>query len=132
MLADIKSLGDRILILGCAGSGKTSLSLKLAKITGLPLIHLDRYYWKKGWSRTPDDLWIKTVSKLCHQEKWIMDGVYTKTVPERVKYATSVIYLDIQRSFRIYSSSKVSVQQYTTHRKILVVANCYSNTVIIK
>ena len=37
----------RILVIGCPGAGKSTLSLELAELSGLPLIHLDKEYWKK-------------------------------------------------------------------------------------
>ena len=35
----------RIIVIGCPGSGKSTLSRKLHKITGIPLFHLDMMYW---------------------------------------------------------------------------------------
>lgn len=34
---------------------------------------------------------------MCEQELWIMDGNYSKTIPLRVNYASSIIYLDTPR-----------------------------------
>lgn len=33
---------DRVLVLGCAGAGKSTFARQLTGITGLPVIHLDR------------------------------------------------------------------------------------------
>ena len=93
----MSKLGDKILIIGCAGSGKTTLSKKLHAITGIPIVHMDRYYWTKDWDHQPDDQWNETVKRLCQKPTWIMDGNYTKTMAYRFKYASSVIYLDIPR-----------------------------------
>ena len=38
----------KILIIGCAGAGKSSLSRQLHQHTALPLIHLDQLYWQPG------------------------------------------------------------------------------------
>ena len=35
----------RIMVIGCPGGGKTTFSIALHGITGIPLIHLDRMYW---------------------------------------------------------------------------------------
>ena len=39
-------MAQRILIVGCPGSGKTTFALRLAEKTGLPLFHLDSVYWR--------------------------------------------------------------------------------------
>lgn len=91
------NLGNRILIIGCPGSGKTTFAKQLSKLTGLPIIHLDNYYWTSNWVRKSDVEWYQIVNDFCNQEKWIMDGNYTKTMPIRIQYATSIVYLDFPR-----------------------------------
>ena len=88
---------DKILIIGCAGSGKTTLAKKIHLITGLPIIHMDKYYWTKHWTPKPDAQWNEIVQQLCKQPQWIMDGNYTKTMAYRFKQANLVIYLDMPR-----------------------------------
>lgn len=39
----------RILVVGCCGAGKTTLSRELGEILRIPVYHLDRYFWKPGW-----------------------------------------------------------------------------------
>ena len=36
----------RIIVVGCQGSGKTSLALRLGRNLGLPVVHLDVLYWR--------------------------------------------------------------------------------------
>jgi adenylate kinase family enzyme len=109
-------LGQRILIIGCAGSGKTTLAKKLSKKLQLPIIHLDKYFWGENWGRPTDEEWEKKVWMLCENPTWIMDGNYTDTLPLRLKYASSVIFLDVPRwkclsralirRFRFYHNKK--------------------------
>lgn len=35
----------KIIVIGCPGSGKSTFSKELHKITGIPLFHLDMMYW---------------------------------------------------------------------------------------
>ena len=67
---------ERILVIGCCGSGKSTFSKKLHKILKLPLIHLDKYYHKPNWEEPELVEWKKTVFFLSQKPLWIMDGNY--------------------------------------------------------
>lgn len=92
----------RILIIGPGGSGKSTLSRELGNILNLPVIHLDKYFWKPHWIQTPDDEWEQFVKEIVDQEQWIMDGNYSKTLEIRLKRADTIIFLDLPRILSIY------------------------------
>ena len=82
------------MVIGCCGSGKSTLSRKLVQILGLPLFHLDQYYWKPNWVETPKSEWPNIVQTLADKDKWIVDGNYGGTMDIRLKRADTIIYLD--------------------------------------
>ena len=92
----------RVLIVGSSGSGKSTLARRLGDITGLPVIHLDAYYWNAGWQATPQDEWKRRVVELLRRDAWIMDGNYGGTLPERVAAADTVILLELSRLRCLY------------------------------
>lgn len=85
----------RILILGSGGSGKTSLSRKLAAKTQIPLIHLDALYWKPGWKEPDKTEWQNRVMDLVAQDSWVIEGNYSGTLNLRLPPAEWIILLDI-------------------------------------
>lgn len=88
----------RVAVVGCPGTGKTVFSRKLAEITGLSLIHLDRYYHDKNYGYEHDrEAWIKRVEKLTSRSEWIIDGNYRSTFPLRFSRADTIIFLDYPR-----------------------------------
>jgi adenylate kinase family enzyme len=93
---------NRIAVIGPGGSGKSTLSIKLAKVTGLPLIHLDQLYWKPGWVATPDDEWMALIQERVQEPAWIMDGNYGGTMRVRLEAADTVIFLDFGRFLCIW------------------------------
>jgi tRNA A37 N6-isopentenylltransferase MiaA len=46
---------QRVVIIGRGASGKSALAVELAKITGLPVIELDKIFWQPGLVATPRD-----------------------------------------------------------------------------
>jgi adenylate kinase family enzyme len=87
----------RVLVIGAGGAGKTTVATRLARHTGLPLIHLDALYWRPGWEPTPADEWRATVETLVKADSWIMDGNYGGTLDLRLQACDTVVFLDRSR-----------------------------------
>lgn len=88
---------QRILILGPSGSGKSTVCERIGKILGIPIVHLDKYYWNPNWVDTPKDEWKIKVKRLIQPESWAMDGNYTSTLKMRADAADTLIFLDMTR-----------------------------------
>jgi adenylate kinase family enzyme len=84
----------RVLILGCSGSGKSTLARRLATRLGLPVVHLDREFWRPGWRATPPDEFDRRVADLVATPHWVMDGNYARTLEPRLTRADTVVHLD--------------------------------------
>ena len=49
----------KIMVIGCCGSGKSTLSKQLAKKLKLPLVHLDVLNWCGNWECVPQETLIR-------------------------------------------------------------------------
>lgn len=87
----------RILIVDPGGAGKSTLALRLGEILNLEVIHLDRFYWRTGWTQPAPDEWKTMVRWLVARESWIIDGNYGGTLDLRLAAADAVIFLDFPR-----------------------------------
>lgn len=92
---------DRILLVGSAGAGKSTLARQLGPALGLPVVHLDREFWRPGWVETPSEEWELRVDELVNQPRWLMDGNYSRTFEPRVVRAQAVVFLDFPRGLCI-------------------------------
>ena len=87
----------RVAILGRAASGKSTLAASLSNLTGLPVIELDRYFWRADLVPVEPDRWMSAQQKLiAENETWIMDGDLgpLDTLEPRLRAADTVIVLD--------------------------------------
>jgi adenylate kinase family enzyme len=88
------AIGRRVLVIGMAGSGKSTFSRELSAKTGLPVIHLDVHYWKPGWVKPSDHEWRDKQRSLLAGDGWIVDGNDHQTLDLRLERAESVVFLD--------------------------------------
>ena len=88
---------ERIMIIGCGGSGKSTLARQLGEKTKLPVVHLDKLFWRPGWVSLPKEEFDRLHREAISREKWIIDGNFDRTIPERLQHCDTVIYLDFSR-----------------------------------
>lgn len=88
----------RVLVIGCAGAGKTSFAIRLASHLDLPLFHLDAHYWNPGWVPSEPDEWERRHAALIAWDEWILDGNYTRTLALRLQRADAAVFLDFDRT----------------------------------
>jgi adenylate kinase family enzyme len=67
----------RIIVVGCPGSGKTRLALKLGRKLGLPVVHLDVLYWWPGWKASDKASFRVRVADAIAGEGWVVDGSFS-------------------------------------------------------
>lgn len=88
---------ERILIIGCSGSGKSRLSRALGEKLGLPVVHLDQLWWKPGWENVSVQEFDEQLDAVLETERWIIDGNFSRTMPLRLQHCDTIIYLDYSR-----------------------------------
>ena len=84
----------KIIVIGCPGSGKSTLSKQLHKITGIPLHHLDMMYWNADKTTVEKAVFHKRLSDTLEMGSWIIDGNYMSTMELRLAACDTVIFLD--------------------------------------
>jgi adenylate kinase family enzyme len=87
----------RIIILGCAGTGKTTLARQLGERTHAPVICLDALWHSRCGGK--DVSRFRTLLKQAHAgDQWISDGNFAQaTFDIRLPQATLVIWLECSK-----------------------------------
>jgi adenylate kinase family enzyme len=100
----------RVALLGPAGAGKSWLGRQLADILEVPVVHLDRLYWKPGWVATPDPEWREIQLQELERGSWIADGIQEgrNDVSLWLDAADAIVFMD--------ASPLTSVRRVTRRR----------------
>jgi adenylate kinase family enzyme len=94
----------KVAVFGNAGGGKSMLSRRLAKITGLPLYVLDVIQFRDGRYRRDEkdggklsaEEYVSIHREILRQDEWIIDGYGSlPTMWERLSAADTLIYIDL-------------------------------------
>src|SRR5438093_485024 len=86
----------RVVILGRGAAGKSTLARQLGEITGLPVVELDKIFWRSGLSPTPRVERIQLQESLVRKETWVLDGDLGPydAVEVRLRAADTIILLN--------------------------------------
>ena len=107
---------QRVVIIGCGGSGKSTLARAMGEKTGLPVVHLDKLFWKPGWVEMPKDEFDELLHREIAKDQWIIDGNFNRTIPERIARCDTVVYLDFSRVACLLGVLKRVLTTYGTVR----------------
>ncbi len=84
----------RIIVIGCPGSGKSTFSRELHRLTGLPLTHLDNLNWNPDGTTVDKEVFRRRLFEVLRENEWIIDGNYGSTMEPRVLACDTVFFLD--------------------------------------
>lgn len=92
----LADLGPRICIFGPSNSGKSTLAAAIGATLDLPVIHLDLLHHKPNtdWEVRPKEEFAALHDEAILGERWVMDGNYSRLIPQRVERATGAIRLE--------------------------------------
>ncbi len=89
---------NRISVVGCSGSGKTTFAVRLAVDLDAPHVELDELHWGPDWIAASSDELVARVSEATAREGWIVDGNYQSKIGSLVwERADTVVWLDPPR-----------------------------------
>ena len=85
---------NKIMIIGCPGSGKSTFAKELKSIINLPLYHLDLIWNKPDKTTISREEFDEILANIFNEETWIIDGNYQRTIEKRLKECDTLFLLD--------------------------------------
>lgn len=88
----------RVVVIGVAGSGKSTVARELSECLGVRHIELDSIFWQPHWTKLDQDEFEARVRKATHSGGWIADGNYSDRIRQITwTAADTVVWLDLSR-----------------------------------
>lgn len=84
----------KAIILGCPGAGKSVFARKLKEATGLPLYYLDMLWHRPDRTHISRKEFDARLEAITRQERWIIDGNYSRTLTFRLERCDAAFLLD--------------------------------------
>lgn len=87
-----------MVVIGVAGSGKSTVARELSERLGVPHIELDAIFWQANWTKLDDTEFEARVAAATAPGGWIADGNYSERI-RRITWgsADTVVWLDQSR-----------------------------------
>ncbi len=105
------------MVVGQPGAGKSTFARALGHATGLPVVHIDReVHWLPGWVERPTAEKSRRCAEICARDAWIFEGGHSRTWPERVARADTLIWLDMPLPLRLWRVAKRTALHYGRSR----------------
>ena len=85
---------QKIIVIGCPGSGKSTFSRALRDRLNLPLYYLDMIWHKPDKTNVSREEFDEKLSSILKEESWIIDGNFNRTLEMRMQACDTVFLLD--------------------------------------
>jgi adenylate kinase family enzyme len=109
----------KILLVGPACSGKTTLARRLSTLLLLPHIELDAMHWMPDWQELDSGEFREAVIRELQQDGWIVDGNYGRKLGKLVwQRADTIIWLNLPFTTVYYRLLRRSARRIYTRQEL--------------
>ena len=109
---------QRIAIVGCPGSGKSTIGRQIASTLNASHVELDALFHQPDWEPTPIPEFRAKVIEALTAERWVVDGNYRQVEDLVQGGADTIIWLDLARWRVITRIVRRSLQRLITREEL--------------
>ena len=85
---------NKIIVIGCCGSGKSYFSKSLSSKLEIPLYHMDMLFWNSNKEHITQEKLNNKIRNIICNDKWIIDGNYYSSIDLRINECDTIFFLD--------------------------------------
>ena len=79
---------------------------------------MDQLFWKAKWQETSDEELFQKIREVTSQKGWVLDGNYTRTIPDKWKRVQLVIWLDLSFVRTVFRVTKRTIRRSLSRQEI--------------
>jgi adenylate kinase family enzyme len=85
----------RLILLGNAGAGKSTMARRIIANASIPRLSLDQIAWEEGPKRRPLDVSLRMLHDFIQShERWIIEGCYSDLIEAALPFCTELRFLN--------------------------------------
>ena len=86
----------RIVVIGNAGGGKSTLARQIAASIDTSYVEIDGLLWRQGWELADPETYACDHQRAISTDRWVIDGLGRReTIPARLARSTEIILVDL-------------------------------------
>lgn len=110
--------GQRIIVVGTSGSGKTTFAEELADRLQIPHVELDALNWEPNWTEAKPEVFRSRIEQALQGKSWVVDGNYSKARDLVWGRADTLIWLDYSFPVTFYRIVKRTLYRSLTRQEL--------------
>ncbi len=100
------------MVIGASGAGKSTLARQIGAALGLPVIHMDPFFFQSGWVQRPAAETDGLAIAAAQGKAWVFEGNNSRTFDARAERADLIIVLRVARILRLWRNIGRTLRHY--------------------
>lgn len=116
---------NRVIIIGNAGGGKSTLGHRLAELHALPYFSVDQIQWLPGWVEQAEKIVTDELDSIAKKASWIIDGWGSwPCIERRLALSDTIIFIDLPLWMHFWLAAERQILVARGGKRIGHIAGC--------
>lgn len=110
--------GERMVVVGVSGCGKTTTAARLAELYAIPHVDLDALHWQANWKPTELGAFRQATTNAVVGPAWVVSGNYSKVRDLVWPRADTLVWLDYPLAIILWQLTSRTMKRIITREEL--------------